>query len=298
MVKKGKCLILLLICMLLIGCNSQKVNTDTTYTYKEKEQTLSIITTNEILKNCLYEIIGEKHVVESIFSNNNKIDEFNFSNDAIKNISKEDMFFYLGGEYEPWVENLISKLERKNLTLVNLSRGIKSIESSDKKTNPYYFISINNYKTMLLNIKNSIEESDTKNKDLYEGNFIEAMKRIDIINKKNEELQNKIKDTVIITANCKADYIFDDLKKTIIKMPNAEQEKNIQTYQNTVNIIKTSVVGKKALFIYETDEELKKYDSLIKENSLIPLKFIYNNNNNIEEIVNQNLTSLEKIMNN
>lgn len=283
--------------MILTGCNSQKITKEETvqdaYKYKEKEETLNIITTNDMLKNSLSGIIGEKHITESIFSNNNKIDEFNFTQDAIRNISKEDMFFYLGGTYEPWVENLIGKLERKNLTLVNLSRGVKQLEGSEKKINPYYFISINNYKTMLLNIKNAIEESDTKNKDFYEENFTEAMKRIDVINKKIEELQNKIKDNVIITSNCKGDYIFDELKKVTIKTPTVEQEKNLQTYQEVINNIKTSVVGKKALFIYETDEELKKYDSLIKENSLIPVKFIYNSNS-IEDIINQNLISLEK----
>lgn len=265
--------------MLLFSCNSQKIDKEPEIKFEEKTTTLSIMTTNDFLKNTVKSIVGDKHVIESIFSNNNFIDQYNFSEDTYKNIAKQDIFFYLGVEYEPYTEDLINKIERKNLSLVNTSRGANILSNEKKEVNPYYFYSINNYKSILLNIKNSVEENDTKNRDFYENNFKELVKKIDEINTQIKDLQSNLKDTVIIYSEERFDYLINDYKIDKVLLPKNFDGNNPVSVNNLKQTIADGTKDKKhIIYLYCDDNELNKYQGILQQNNINIVKFdaLYN----------------------
>jgi hypothetical protein len=102
-----------------------------------------------------------------------RVDELNFkfTNDSLDNISKNDLLIYMGGGFEPWINGFVDKLDKSNVTPINVSRGVKfisydkpvKINDTEFKDNPYYLMNIDNYKIALMNIKNSrkVQVSDT-----------------------------------------------------------------------------------------------------------------------------------------
>ncbi|MHC1681683.1 MAG: metal ABC transporter substrate-binding protein [Clostridiaceae bacterium] len=290
-------IVLLTIVVILYGCNSQKKIEEVDVKYSEKELTLSILTTNDFLKNTVKTIVGDKHVVESIFSNNSYIENYNFTEDTYSNISKQDIFFYLGTEYEPYTEKLSSEIQRKNVSLVNTSRGANLIEDENNKINPYYFYSISNYRTILLNVKNSIQESDTKNRDFYEDNFKECLKGIDEINTQIKSLEENSKDTVLITSETRFDYFIKDINIKKLSLPNIFDSNNPKDVEKVKKSLDENINGKKyIIYLYNDENELKKFQGILNEKNVKIIKYI-DVLNNYTDNMKKNLTNLQNAMN-
>lgn len=50
-------------------------------------------------------------------------------------------------------------------------------ENKVLKDNPYYFLNLNNYKIVLSNTKNAIQDKDPSNRDFYEKKFFKYIKK-------------------------------------------------------------------------------------------------------------------------
>lgn len=295
--KMIRVIVLLTIVLILYGCSSQKKIEEVDAKYIEKELTLSILTTNDFLKNTVKTIAGDKHVVESIFSNNSYIENYNFTEDTYSNISKQDIFFYLGTEYEPYTEKLSSEIQRKNVSLVNTSRGANLIEDENNKINPYYFYSISNYRTILLNVKNSIQESDTKNRDFYEDNFKECLKSIDEINTQIKSLEGNSKDTIVITSETRFEYFIKDLNIKKLSFPNVFDSNNPKDVEKVKKSLDENINGKKyIIYLYNDENELKKFQGILNEKNVKIIKYI-DVLNNYTDNMKKNLTNLQNAMN-
>lgn len=191
-------------------------------------------------------IVVDKHNVEYLSENEKEIYDFKYNEDTINNISERDLFIYSGINNEPWINDFIEKLEKGDLGIININRGIKTLtyENDGGKENPYYWLGVNEYKIDLYNIKCAIQEKDPKNKNYYEENYLKVIGEIDeSILYYITELE-KHKDYTILTDTSTFDYLLDDLGLQIIKV----KEPITAKFLKEKNIDKNKVI-----FIKEKD---------------------------------------------
>jgi len=204
---------------------------------------LNIITVNKPQADMVEKIAGGKHNVEYMIANAQDINDFEFDNDVIKNVSNMDLFIYTGTDFEPWIPKFISQLRKGNLGIINLSRGIRLLnfdENGVVKENPYYFEGIEEYKIALYNVKNSIQDKDPKNRDYYEKNYNKAIKEFDNQVKYYEEYINALKEYTFVSLDNRFDYILKSLNLNYMKIDdsniNALVEKNNLDPEKTILI--------------------------------------------------------------
>lgn len=294
MMKKIIILLILISITIIVGaCSNTSTVTVKEPQYKGKENSLNIITTNSFMETNIIKITESKHIVDRIFNENEVVEKYVYSDDTINNISKQNVFIYEGAEYEPWVDELSSKTERKNLSIINASRGADIINIS-KGSNPYYFMSSANYKVMMLNVKNAIEERDAKNRSFYEENFAKVINEVDKVVGMYKELSAKYNKTLVVVIGDNLDYYVKEIGLNKYKI------QDVNTIQDKKTIIeirnKISAEGKKyerTILLYTKEEELKAYDSIIKELKVLPVKITYSADDYIE-IMKYNYNMLNK----
>ena len=294
--KKLKYIIITLVFIFLLsGCENanENINIDLNVN-KSNDVVLNIMTTDKLLYLMTKDVVGDKHFVEFMFKNREEELNYVFSKDAISNISKYDLFIYNGGGLEPWASEFVGKLSKGKLGVINLSRGINILSYSDNikykqyifKENPYYWMNIDNYKIALLNIKNSIQDKDPKNRDFYEKNFNDMLKELEIYEKGTKEACNIIKDYDIYYSEEDLEYLlkYCNLKGVkLIKDKELEEDKD-------------SVKNKNKIFFYYNEKQLDEMKEMISKHNMTPVRIlIYKEDAKYIDIVKANLSSLNKI---
>ncbi len=255
---------------------------------EEKETFLNILTVNKEQYKMTKALVGNKHNVEYLFSNESDMESFEVSDNVKSNILNMDLFIYNGLGYEAWINDVIDSAKNSSIGIINMSRGIRSITrelSDENKENPYYLLGFNEYKIALYNIKTALQERDIINRNYYEENYNTIIEDLDEFLTNSKEELNKHKDYLIVTDSDKFDYLFKDLGIQVKKIKNNEEIKNI------ANEIKNS----KIIFIH--DNKLGSLDDL-KSKIAISCDYIELNtegdNNILKDNVNKIIDSIKK----
>lgn len=255
---------------------------------EEKETFLNILTVNKEQYKMTKALVGNKHNVEYLFSNESDMESFEVSDNVKSNILNMDLFIYNGLGYETWISDVIDSAKNSSIGIINMSRGIRSITrelSDENKENPYYLLGFNEYKIALYNIKTALQERDIINRNYYEENYNTIIEDLDEFLTNSKEELNKHKDYLIVTDSDKFDYLFKDLGIQVKKIKNNEEIKNI------ANEIKNS----KIIFIH--DNKLGSLDDL-KSKIAISCDYIELNtegdNNILKDNVNKIIDSIKK----
>lgn len=255
---------------------------------EEKETFLNILTVNKEQYKITKALVGNKHNVEYLFSNESDMESFEVSDNVKSNILNMDLFIYNGLGYEAWINDVIDGAKNSSIGIINMSRGIRAITrelSDENKENPYYLLGFNEYKIALYNIKTALQERDIINRNYYEENYNTIIEDLDEFLTNSKEELNKHKDYLIVTDSDKFDYLFKDLGIQVKKIKNNEEIKNI------ANEIKNS----KIIFIH--DNKLGSLDDL-KSKIAISCDYIELNtegdNNILKDNVNKIIDSIKK----
>lgn len=302
-------LIMVIILIIITGCSSKVANNKTvTDTVKNNDTDiiLNIMVTDKMLQNLTKEIVRDKHSVDYMFKDRNSGLIFDFSDDSLLNVSNEDLFIYFGAGYEPWVNNFTDKLSKSKVGIINASRGIKlnMLSSEIKygdisvKENPYYFLSLDDYKIALSNIKNAVEDRDPKNRDLYEKNFDSAIKKIEPIQKNIKDLSDKSKNTVILTCEDYMDYYIKYASLKQIKADMSKSDKNQISDTVTLQKLDENLKNKnKIIFLYADDNYLKANEEIIKKYNMIAVKWnLQESSFNCLNLIKNNTEELKKVI--
>lgn len=221
-----------IICISLVGCSKPNVSVNEEEDIK-KEVYLDIAATDKNLYNIIKEIVKDKHYVEYIFKSREDLINYKIKEDTLENISNKDLFFYVGASFEPWINVFLSKLDKSKVGVVNVSRGSKlisyekEVKFEDKflKDNPYYFLNLNNYKIVLSNIKNAIQDKDPSNRDFYEKNFSDMLKRIKDYEEEFAKISDKTGEFIFIVDEDKLDYFIKYLNINTVKIKRDDKDK-------------------------------------------------------------------------
>lgn len=281
----------LMLTLLLTGCNAE-VSITSNNNVKEKETELNIMTTDKLIYNSIMDLTKDKDRVSFMFSKAEDIKDFKYTDDSLSNISKMDLFIYSGSGLEPWVDNFTGKLTKGQCGIINASRGIKILDYSEEvtykdyilKENPYYYLDIDNYKIMMQNIKNALEDKDPKNRNYYEKNFDSVIKSLRDYEKKFKEYKELYKDSTFVVDDEELYYFLKYMDFDYIKLGS--------DYAGVENKIKND---KNVFYIYCKDNSRVIDSEFITQNSIIPIKIIENSDkDNIYKIFDNNLKALKE----
>ncbi|MCW6110702.1 metal ABC transporter substrate-binding protein [Clostridium sporogenes] len=287
-----------MICINLFGCSKPNISDNEEENIK-KEVYLDIATTDKNIYNIVKEIVKDKHYVEYIFKNREELINYKIKEDTLENIGSKDLFFYVGASFEPWIDEFLSKLDKSKVGVVNVSRGSKlmpyekevKFENKVLKDNPYYFLNLNNYKIVLSNTKNAIQDKDPSNRDFYEKNFSNILKRIEGYEEEFSKISDKTGEFVFIVDEDKLDYFIKYLNVNTLKIKRDEKD-NITNEKEIQDICKK--YKGKCVLLSSSNDILKNNKNLLDKYKIKPLLLkIYDNDILYEDMIQYNISLLK-----
>ena len=204
--KKVTALLLALLMLVgaLAGCGKQN---DTNKTDK-----LSIVTTIFPEYDWVRAVLGDKAdnaEVTMLLDNGVDLHSYQPTADDIVKISNCDLFIYVGGESDGWVDNALKNATNKNMKVINLldvlgdsvkteevvegmqetehdhdhdhSKEVSTFEDEEEK-DEHVWLSLKNAEVLVNAISKSLQELDPDNKDTYAANaaaYIEKLSALD-----------------------------------------------------------------------------------------------------------------------
>ena len=185
-------LALLMLAGVLAGCGKQN---DTNKTDK-----LSIVTTIFPEYDWVREILGDKAdsaEITMLLDNGVDLHSYQPTADDIIKLSDCDLFVYVGGESDGWVNDALKNATNKNRKVINLldalGDSVKEEETvegmqeeeedhEEKEYDEHVWLSLKNAKTLVDAISAALQELDPDNKDTYATNaaaYIEKLSALD-----------------------------------------------------------------------------------------------------------------------
>ena len=173
-------LALLMLVGVLAGCGKQN---DTNKTDK-----LSIVTTIFPEYDWVREILGDKAdnaEITMLLDNGVDLHSYQPTADDIIKLSDCDLFVYVGGESDGWVEGALKSAANKDRKVINLLEilgdSVKEEETvegmqeeeedhEEKEYDEHVWLSLKNAKTLVGAISAALQEIDPDNKDAYAAN--------------------------------------------------------------------------------------------------------------------------------
>ena len=179
----------------LAGCGKQN---DTNQTDK-----LSIVTTIFPEYDWVREILGEKAdnaEITMLLDNGVDLHSYQPTADDIVKISDCDLFIYVGGESDEWVEDALRNAANRNMKVINLLEvlgdSVKTEEivegmqeeehehedaeehEHEEEADEHVWLSLKNAKMLVRVISKGLQELDPDNKDIYAANADAYVKKL------------------------------------------------------------------------------------------------------------------------
>lgn len=214
--KKVFCVLISIVMMmsLLTACS-------TTGDKKPDAEKLSIIATIFPEYDWVKNILGDKadnFDLTLLLDNSIDLHSYQATADDLVKISNCDMFIYVGGESDEWVEDALENSVNPNQVAINLlevlgdsvkeEEVVEGMEAEEKEAeegeegeeeeeveyDEHVWLSLKNSAVLCKEIASEISEIDSKNKDIYEKNADEYIGKLN-------ELDKKYADTVAAAKN-------------------------------------------------------------------------------------------------
>ncbi len=181
--KKITALLLVLFVLVgaLAGCGKQN---DTNKTDK-----LSIVTTIFPEYDWVREILGDKAdnaEITMLLDNGVDLHSYQPTADDIVKISDCDLFIYVGGESDGWVEDALRNAANRNMKVINLLEILGDAHAHDdaeeheheEEADEHVWLSLKNAKMLVRVISKALQELDPDNKDIYAANADAYVKKL------------------------------------------------------------------------------------------------------------------------
>ena len=163
---------------------------DTNHTDK-----LSIVTTIFPEYDWVMEILGDKAdnaEITMLLDNGVDLHSYQPTADDIVKISDCDLFIYVGGESDEWVEDALRNAANRNMKVINLLEvlgdSVKTEEivegmqeeehEHEEETDEHVWLSLKNAKMLVRVISKALQELDPDNKDIYAANADAYVKKL------------------------------------------------------------------------------------------------------------------------
>lgn len=187
---------------------------------------INIVTTIFPIYDWVKNITGDKADVSLLIDNGVDVHSFQPSALDIVNISGCDMFIYVGGESDNWVEDALSERVNKDMVCVNLmdelkedikedevKDGMPKEKSDDKEYDEHIWLSLKNAEKVCKTVCGKLKKADSKNKKYYEENEKSYINKLNTLDKKFSGVVKKSKtNTMVFGDRFPLRYFVDDYK--------------------------------------------------------------------------------------
>ena len=243
----------------------------------DRDSFLNIMTTNKMEYEMVKSLVGDKHNIEYIFTDEEDSVNFVINDNIVKNISNMDLFLYSGSTLDKWCSELISNLNKSSVGTIDITRGIRTINmevNKETKINPYFYIGIDEYKVLLYNVKSAIQDRDPKNREVYETNYNKIIEKLNKFISEVKENKKDLSEYTFISLDNNIDYFYKSLSINTVKLP---EQMSLKQYveDNKIDPNKLIVLkDEKTAF----NEEGFKVVSLVKYDKKVSIEELIKNN--------------------
>jgi zinc transport system substrate-binding protein len=198
----------------LSGCNSAE---------KNSSGKINIVTTIFPIYDWTSKIAGDKADVTMLLDNGVDMHSFQPSAEDIVNVSGCDMFIYVGGESDSWVEDALKEKVNKDMVVINLMDVLKDDLKEEEKVegmegaadgnenDEHIWLSLRNAEKCALAISEKLSKLDSKNKNSYEKNTDNYINKLQQLDEKYEEtVKSSDKNTMVFADRFPFRYLADD----------------------------------------------------------------------------------------
>ncbi|MBQ9609016.1 MAG: zinc ABC transporter substrate-binding protein [Lachnospiraceae bacterium] len=207
----------------LVGCSPSGA-------LKDKDK-LMIVTTIFPEYDWVREILGEEiENVELIMLLDTGVDLHSFQPTAqdIANIAVCDVFIYVGGESDGWVDDALAEATNKDMKVINLldvlgndvkeeetieGMEVEEDEGDDEEAeyDEHVWLSLRNAEVLVKKISEIISEVDPEHKSVYETNSNAYIEKLNSLDKDYQAAVNEgTKDTIVFGDRFPFRYMVDD----------------------------------------------------------------------------------------
>lgn len=204
----------------LSGCSTSKSGEDT------KDKKIKIVTTIFPEYDWVMQILGDKADkadVTMLLDKGVDLHSYQPSTADIAKISEADVFIYVGGESDEWVEDVLKEAKNKNLKVINLMdvMGDKAKEEEVKEGmqeeeeehaeeakdgkeeeeveyDEHVWLSLKNAKIFTKKIADVLSEVDKDNAKTYQANYESYAKKLDDLDKKYADAVASAKNKTLV----------------------------------------------------------------------------------------------------
>jgi putative adhesion lipoprotein len=204
----------------LSGCGTSKSGEDT------KDKKIKIVTTIFPEYDWVMQILGDKADkadVTMLLDKGVDLHSYQPSTADIAKISEADVFIYVGGESDEWVEDVLKEAKNKNLKVINLMdvMGDKAKEEEVKEGmqeeeeehaeeakdgkeeeeveyDEHVWLSLKNAKIFTKKIADVLSEVDKDDAKTYQANYESYAKKLDDLDKKYAEAVASAKNKTLV----------------------------------------------------------------------------------------------------
>ena len=224
---------LLLVAGILGGCGKAESSSIAAPSASQSgSKPLKIVTTIFPEYDWVREILGDKadHAeVTMLLDNGVDLHSYQPTADDIIKISDCDLFIYVGGESDGWVEDALKEATKKEMQVINLLdvlgeqvkeeevvEGMEAEEEeSEDENEPEYdehvWLSLKNAETLCNAITDALEEIDPANKDAYAANAASYLEKLAALDGEYQTVvDNAARKTVLFGDRFPFRYLVDD----------------------------------------------------------------------------------------
>lgn len=221
------------VAIIFVACSNGRNNNENAIKNNENNTKLSIVTTIFPEYDWVKQILGENQAnvdLTMLLDNGVDLHSYQPSADDMVKVSKCDLFIYVGGESDAWVDDALKSAQNKNMKVINLLdvlgnsvkeeeqvEGMQADEEEEEgeEEGPEYdehvWLSLKNAKTLCSSIADALCEIDLKNADVYKKNLNEYTKNLDALDKEYQQVVNGAKyDTLVFGDRFPFRYMVDD----------------------------------------------------------------------------------------
>lgn len=208
----------LMVLSVLSGCDNKKNNND---------NKLKVVTTIFPIYDWVREVLGDVDAdVEVLLNNGVDLHSYQPTVDDIAKINNADVFMYVGGESDGWVESVLES--NKNVRVVNLlevlgdsvklEEELEGVEhdyehdhEDEEEYDEHVWLSLRNAKKCIEAIKDVLCELDPTNMDRYKKNAEEYIEKLELLDQKYMGVvSNSKNNTLIFGDRFPFRYLVDD----------------------------------------------------------------------------------------
>ena len=162
---------------------------------KRKDNRLSIVTTIYPEYDWVREIAGDKADITLLLDNGVDMHSYQPSVNDVMKISNADVFIYVGGESDSWVEDALKEAVNKHIRPLSLmdvlgnkaklEEALPGTDKKDEKTeyDEHVWLSLKNAKLFCDAIAETLAKADTENAALYRENADKYISRLEALDK-------------------------------------------------------------------------------------------------------------------